>query len=305
MTQIDEVGLPLAILDILPNPVLVKGSDLRYIWVNQAFEDLFAIKKEDVIGQLDIDIFPDRQSAQCNGGDLRVLNNGEIDEARETVFKDQNTPRITVTRKSRLSSNGKFFLVGLMHDITDVIETNEALEESRKQLQEQSVKLAEMAYSDSLTGVMNRRRLFDLADQAFLAFNNQGCILVCDLDHFKKINDRWGHDVGDAALIHFVGIVQTYLREEDLITRIGGEEFAFLLPGVNGKEGFATAERIRIKLEASPLTFKNKDISMTVSIGMAILEESDDFNLDGLLAKADKCLYEAKNTGRNKTVGHF
>ena len=149
--------LPVSILDILPNPVLVKGEDLRYVWVNAAFEDLFDVKRDELIGELDKDVFPDRQVAQCNGGDLRVLDSGEIDEAYETVFKDKTEPRVTITRKSRLDIGGQLFLVGVMHDVTDVTRTNEELEASKKLLEEQSELLKEMAYTDPLTGTMNRR----------------------------------------------------------------------------------------------------------------------------------------------------
>ncbi|WP_051333726.1 GGDEF domain-containing protein [Aliagarivorans marinus] len=295
-------SLSLAILDILPNPVLVKGSDLRYVWVNKAFEELFAVQREQVIGQLDVDIFPDRQAAQCNGGDLRVLSSGKVDEAYETVLKDGVTPCITITRKSRLSMGDMDFLVGVMHDITDVTETNRELEQAKQLLEAQSSKLEKMAYSDPLTGVLNRRRLEQLADAAFASHHHRGCVLLSDLDHFKRVNDQWGHDAGDAALIHFVEIVQSVFRDSDRIARIGGEEFACLLPGADKQQGWQVAERMREALESSPLDYKGEQIPMTVSSGMVVLAEGEAIQLAELLSRADKCLYQAKQTGRNKTV---
>lgn len=293
--------LPIALLDILPNPVLVKDEETRYVWVNRAFEDLFDVRRDDLIGQLDKDMFKDRQVAQCNGGDLRVLESGIVDEAYETVYKDNKFPRVTITRKSRLTVNGTRFLVGVMHDITDITEANRALEDSKAMLEEQSLKLAEMAYTDPLTGVLNRRRLAELAEMVFGTHRNHGGALVCDLDHFKRVNDAYGHDAGDAALLHFVGIAQAALREGDLIARTGGEEFACLLPGTNAEESFAIAERMRAALEISPFTFGENSIPLTVSIGVTQLNGGP-FELDSLLSRADKCLYRAKNEGRNRTI---
>lgn len=294
-------NLPFAILDILPNPVLVKDHELKYVWVNHAFEDLFNVTRADLIGDFDTNVFKDRQAVQCNGGDLRVLESGAVDEAYETVFRNGTEPRITITRKTRLTDGDEHFLVGIMHDVTDVTETNQKLEASKKLLEEQSVRLKEMAYTDPLTGVMNRRRLSEQAPIVFGTHRNQGGALVCDLDHFKKINDSYGHDAGDAALRHFVSIAQSALRDGDLLARTGGEEFAVLMPGTNRQKSQAIAERIRATLEENPLRYDGARIEMTVSIGVTQLD-SQNFDLDQLLTAADKCLYQAKNNGRNRVV---
>lgn len=301
MLSVIDGELSLRILDTLPNPVLVKDSNLRYIWVNKPFEKLFNIKVEDLIGKVDIDVFPNRQAAQCNGGDMRVLSSGLIDESTETIFKDGIHPRISLTRKSKLTLDNKDYLVGVMHDITDVTQANLLLQENKQQLEEQSSKLSVMAYSDPLTGVLNRRRLYELAEVIFGTHRNFGSILLCDLDYFKLINDKWGHETGDVALIHFVNIVKDTLRESDLISRIGGEEFVLLLPGTNLDESVLIAERIRTKLENSPLIYEENKIYMTVSIGIS-LQKDKKFNLEALINSADKALYKAKNTGRNTTV---
>ena len=127
--------LPIAVLDILPNPVLIKGSDLRYVWVNAAYEKLFGLTSDALRGKLDTEFFNDRQVAQCNGGDLRVLENGVIDEALETVLNENHQPREIIIRKSRLElSDGSVYLVGVMHDITEVVFANRALETKQGEL---------------------------------------------------------------------------------------------------------------------------------------------------------------------------
>jgi PAS domain S-box-containing protein len=146
-------ALPLRILDNLPNPVLIKDQSLKFVWINQAFETLFAVSRESLIGRLDREVFPDRQVAQCNGGDLRVLETGDVDQAVETVFDEHGCARETITRKSRLIlDNDDTFLVGVMHDITEVTRANEALEANRVRLEEQAIELARLATTDALTG---------------------------------------------------------------------------------------------------------------------------------------------------------
>ncbi|MGI9436240.1 MAG: sensor domain-containing diguanylate cyclase [Geminicoccaceae bacterium] len=295
--------LPIGILDILPNPVLVKDADLRYVWINRAFEDLFNVRREDLIGELDVDVFKERQVVQCNGGDRRVLETGAVDEAYETVFKASSEPRETITRKSRLTlADGGVFLLGVMHDITEVSLTNRQLEESKKRLEEQSNILSHMANTDHLTGCLNRRALFDIAPGRFARHRNVGGLFLLDIDFFKAVNDTYGHEAGDAALVHFTDVVRSAIREDDELARLGGEEFAVLLPGASVEQIQAVAERVRHEVEASPLTFKDQTIKLTVSIGAVKKLDDTPFNLDAWLPSADENLYRAKNEGRNRVV---
>lgn len=295
--------LPVAVLDILPNPVLVKDEQLRYVWANQAFEELFGVPRSELIGRLDKDVFRERQAAQCNGGDLRVLASGEIDEAYETVFKNNQEPREMITRKSRLVlDNDRVFLVGVMHDITDVTLNNRRLEEQKLLLKQQSTELQRLANEDVLTGCMNRRALFEEAQPQFARFNNSGALLLLDLDFFKAINDAHGHGGGDAALVHFVDIVRKSIRESDRLARIGGEEFAVLLPGATEEEASFIAHRICEVLRTSPLHFKGAELRLTVSIGAVTKSDASPMDLDEWLPTADRCLYEAKNSGRDRVV---
>lgn len=285
--------LPIGVLDILPNPVLVKDANLRYVWINRAFEELFSVKRESLIGRLDVDVFKERQAVQCNGGDRRVLETGHVDEAYETVYKSNSEPRETITRKSRLVlSDGRVFLIGVMHDITDVSVAN-------RKLEEQSEVLRRMANTDSLTGCLNRRALFDVASDCFVEHQNLGGLLLLDIDFFKSVNDSYGHEAGDAALIHFADIVRKAIRDSDELARVGGEEFAALLPGATVDEIQTIAERIRHAVESSPLAFEDQEIKLTVSIGVAQKLDNTPFDLDEWLPNADAGLYQAKHAGRN------
>ncbi len=294
--------LAIASLDILPNPVLIKAEDLSYVWINEAFETLFNVRREDVIGKFDTDVFQNRQAVQCNGGDMRVLESGVVDEAYETVYNGESDARETITRKSRLTlSDGSNYLIGVMHDVTDVVLANQQLEKNEVLLQEQAMKLRSMADTDILTNCMNRRALFDLASKELPHYKKGVSTLLLDIDFFKTINDTHGHAAGDAALKHFAAVVKQAIRSTDVLARYGGEEFAVLMLNAPLEEVQAVAERIRAAVEETPLRFYGEEIKMTVSIGGAMHNsETKEAQLDVLLNEADGYLYQAKEAGRNR-----
>lgn len=300
MSSID-FKIAIEILDTLPNPVLVKNQNLEYVWVNSAFESLFNVDRDQVVGNLDKQLFPDRQAAQCNGGDLRVLESGEIDEAIETVFDPSGLPRETITRKSRLEiSTGDTYLVGVMHDITDVTRANEALKSSELKLQDQAQKLAVLATTDLLTGCANRRALYERAPEILENQFTSTAVLLMDLDRFKLINDELGHEAGDLTLKHFVNEVQQKLSPEDKMYRIGGEEFVILLPDVSLSEATEKANSIRLHIANTPVQYNDSFINITVSTGLVLKAKKQSDNIENLLQQADACLYLAKDLGRNR-----
>lgn len=154
------------------------------------------------------------------------------------------------------------------------------------------------AESDPLTGLINRRGM-----NAALAILDQGeqqyCALALDIDHFKRVNDTWGHDIGDVALQHIAAIIQSCSRAGDLACRAGGEEFCLLLPDTSLQVATEIAERIRTTIAASPL---DKVGAMTISIGVASRTSAEQTSA-AILKCADERLYTAKNTGRNRVVG--
>ena len=163
--------------------------------------------------------------------------------------------------------------------------------------------LRRMAERDHLTGCFNRRRL-DEAMNAELARSARSghplSLAMLDLDHFKAVNDRYGHGVGDAMLAHVTEIIRNQLREPDLLARVGGEEFALLLPDTGEREAVALLERVRRKVEETPLPHADGPIPMTVSTGVA--EARPDIEPGRWMHEADAALYMAKRCGRNRTV---
>lgn len=171
-----------------------------------------------------------------------------------------------------------------------------------KQMEEE---LWEQATTDVLTGFSNRRhflvRLQDEFDRMQRNDELQSSVLMLDLDHFKRINDRFGHAVGDAVLKHFAKIIQTQQRKVDVVGRLGGEEFAIILPDTDLSAARPFAERLRKAVCNTPLAHHATLINVTVSIGMARLSQNSK-SAESVLNDADAALYAAKDAGRNQVV---
>jgi diguanylate cyclase (GGDEF)-like protein len=123
-------------------------------------------------------------------------------------------------------------------------------------------------------------------------------LLGLDLDHFKRVNDTWGHAAGDAVLCHLVNLVQGLIRSTDLLGRTGGEEFSVLLPDTAPEAVLAMAERLRQAVARSPVDFEGQRINISLSIGASLIVAAD-ADPDAVLARADEALYAAKEGGRN------
>jgi diguanylate cyclase (GGDEF)-like protein len=160
-----------------------------------------------------------------------------------------------------------------------------------------------LATTDPLTGVFNRRTFIELAEQELARSRRAGTplsIMMLDLDHFKRVNDTFGHLTGDEVLVAFTRLIRDCVRRGDLVVRYGGEEFCVLLPATNLPAATALAERIRARCAAEPLT--DKAFRVTVSIGLTAYSGGKEATLADLLARADEALYRAKGEGRNQVV---
>jgi diguanylate cyclase (GGDEF)-like protein len=169
----------------------------------------------------------------------------------------------------------------------------------RRQLE---IKLRRMATTDGLTGALNRAEFLASA-QNWLELSNQVTVLMIDVDHFKQINDSYGHAGGDCALQRLVVILRAGLRDVDLLGRLGGEEFAVVLLNTPLDAAGRVAERLRAMVAETLVSFGEGQISMTVSIGMATQSEADQ-SIEQIIARADDALYQAKRSGRNRLVVH-
>ena len=158
---------------------------------------------------------------------------------------------------------------------------------------------------DDLTQIFNKKYFIKRATEVFNSAKKNStynfAILMADVDYFKKVNDTYGHLVGDDVLCKLAKICSLNVRENDLVARYGGEEFIILLSDVNLKKGLSIAERIREKVEQASFIHDNEAVKCTISIGISFIDDKI-LNIDELLRKADQALYDAKNNGRNCVV---
>jgi diguanylate cyclase (GGDEF)-like protein len=165
-------------------------------------------------------------------------------------------------------------------------------------------RLLELAGTDKLTGLGNRMKLaetFTLYAEYAKRHESPLAVILFDLDFFKKINDQYGHHIGDACLRYISNFIQERVRKTDLLSRFGGEEFALLIAGSNELDCFQQVDSIRQELAETPFTQDDITLTITASAGMAIYGK-DGESLEALLLKADKRLYLAKDNGRNCVV---
>jgi diguanylate cyclase (GGDEF)-like protein len=171
----------------------------------------------------------------------------------------------------------------------------------RQNLKEVNNKLQDLACHDPLTGTLNARAFYEEAELvARLALRTKATfsMLFMDIDHFKLINDRYGHEVGDIVLQEFVGCLMANIRETDLLGRIGGEEFLLLLPGTKLDGAKLLAEKLRQKVEELMPVIGETQIPFTISIGIAVSRAGQD-TITSIKQEADQAMYQAKSQGRN------
>lgn len=177
-------------------------------------------------------------------------------------------------------------------------------------LKQRNKEIALLSITDPLTKVFNRGYLNDNLPKAFkraVRYQQNLSIIICDLDHFKNVNDNYGHQVGDLVLKAFVKALDGSLRKDlDWMARYGGEEFLIALPETDLNGGTAAAERFRQRIEELVIHADGKDIQITASFGVAAIDQNGDksyLTTDDLIKAADRCLYQAKDRGRNKCIG--
>jgi diguanylate cyclase (GGDEF)-like protein/PAS domain S-box-containing protein len=191
----------------------------------------------------------------------------------------------------------------------EVRRTKDALEAANRELQIALEREKELSHTDSLTGIHNRRYLFELAEREVNIATRHSLplsVIMFDVDFFKKINDTFGHDIGDAVLQRVIETSRLELRSSDVIGRYGGEEFVVILPMTTAAQALPVAERIRVRVEVLRVPTHTQDAAVTLSIGIAELPALPDktASVDHLVRWADEAMYAAKQAGRNRIALH-
>ncbi len=188
-----------------------------------------------------------------------------------------------------------------------LLEKNRELDEINRELEKSKSELERLSRTDGLTGLINRRHFDERLELEFsraVRYRSPLSCLMMDIDHFKKVNDTWGHQFGDVVIRETSGVARRTLRDVDVLARYGGEEIIALLPETPLEEAWRVAERVRQGVEAMRLVCRTVEpaqtVKFTVSIGVATYPGHDIESGQGLLQLADECLYAAKQNGRNQ-----
>lgn len=266
--------------------VLTRLRDQHVVLANERCAALFGVPLEEVVGQRTRDYYavPEERDQMIE----RLIAQGQLDSFLVKLkkrggqeFWAEMSARIVELDGQRCS------LVGL-HDVT-----------AQKRLEEQ---LRALATRDSLTGAANRRHFVELAErerQRSLRSGSPLALCLLDADHFKDVNDRYGHVAGDHVLAALATSAQSQLRVADVLGRLGGEEFAILLPDTPLEGAEVLAERVREAVAAHRVPSGDaEEIAVTISVGVAELRDAESF--ESLLKRADRALYAAKDRGRNR-----
>jgi diguanylate cyclase (GGDEF)-like protein len=192
----------------------------------------------------------------------------------------------------------------LVSFIADIVWTIVEQKRAEERIHELNSRLEQMAMTDELTGLQNRRSFFRRGGHETKRahrYRTPLSLLMLDLDDFKQVNDTYGHDFGDLALQRVARTLEGNIREVDILARLGGEEFAILLPNTGPEAAAELGERLRSAVESETCSSRGRSLNVTVSVGVASYDH-DLLDLDGMLRIADRAMYQAKNQGRNRVV---
>jgi len=279
-----------AIVENVGDLVAVLDTDGRRIYNSPSYRPLF--REQDIRpGSTSfLEIHPDDRKRIKEVFRKTVLTGvGERAEFR-FVLKDGNIRHMESDGRAIRGADGKVSkVVVVSRDITE--------------LKHLEAELREMAATDILTGLPNRRHFLAQLEQELARLHRVeghcASVLMLDTDRFKLVNDTFGHAAGDHVLRHLAALMQTRLRKVDTVGRIGGEEFAVIMPGAALPAASVFAERLRMNIAGTPVAQKDKVIPLTVSIGVTGMNASDARG-DDALGRADRALYRAKERGRNR-----
>lgn len=281
-------------LEAMDSAVCITDRTSRIVWVNQAFRQLSGYSQEELIGATP-----------------RLLKSGKhgssFYRALWQTILDGRVWRGEVVERNK---NGTFYAVDQvitpLHDEQGQLTHFIAVQNDITQRKEEGDRERFLAYHDALTGLPNRTMFFAVLEQAICHARDQHqsfALLYLDLDKFKPINDRFGHDLGDVLLIAVARRLKAAVRTEDLVVRLGGDEFAIIVTNIPHAKMVSTMARKLIRSVARPFHLEGREVSASASIGIAIFPFDAD-NAEQLLRNADMAMYRAKVLGPGRQRFH-
>ncbi|MCO5160352.1 MAG: diguanylate cyclase [Mesorhizobium sp.] len=290
-----ELATLYAALDNIENGVILLDRELRAQYANPALHAMFNSPAEFVHGKpLFAEMLEHARRTRAYAVSPDELRKYVSERLAWVVAGDQppvdqrlSSGRVIRCQCAVLPAGGRMLTYS---DITDIVHHAEELER--------------LATTDGMTGIYNRRHFMTLADIEWgrsRRYRRPLSFLMIDIDFFKSINDRFGHETGDQMIVHLTKVATACKRDSDVLARIGGEEFGLLLPETDLAQSLLVAERLRREVAENPLVAETDRISTTISIGAASRDDAMT-GISDLMKVADRALYEAKNGGRNRVV---
>jgi diguanylate cyclase (GGDEF)-like protein len=287
-----ELEMLYGALDSLKTGVLLLDGDLNAVYSNPALRDIFKHLSPEQIRK---ERPTYRSMLEAAVTDARVRLDDYVERRLAWVRSGDPTPmdipmsdgEVLRSQLATLPGGGRMLIFS---DVTDIVRTAEEMKR--------------LATIDGMTGIYNRRHFLLLADHEWKRaqrYHRPVSFLMIDIDHFKQINDSFGHEAGDRMIVHLANLARDCKRDSDVLARIGGEEFALLLPETTLDQAMVLAERLRQHVLSNPLSVTSPAICASVSVGVAA-QDAAMRDLSDLMKAADQALYCAKRAGRNRVI---
>ena len=278
------------ILDHVDAHIYMRDAEHRFHYVNRTSAALFGKMPDDIIGKCDSELMDAETAERIQSLDREVFRTGEAQCAQDTFVSEDGRTRYFWTVKVPFDQGTNLtpMLIGISTDITELHEAHE--------------KMRVLSLTDPLTLLRNRRDFDEQMGRELSRARRSHrptALLLIDLDHFKSVNDRFGHLVGDQVLVKVAELIHSMIRREDIAGRLGGEEFGVLMPGVDRASAMSAAERLRIAAaETQHVSLEGEPLRVTMSIGVAVCHAGSMTSRE-FFSQADRALYQAKDAGRN------
>ena len=307
LADVDILGI---ILQHAHDKIYFKDRKSRFLLVSRNHAWWFRVKDpEELIGTDDSHYFEKEHAAQAKKDEAKIIRTGRplLEIVEKETWTDGRLSWVSSSKYPLRDRSGRIIGTwGLSRDITDLVKAEEKLVKVNLQLSEANAKLSRLSRLDPLSELFNHRHFYDIVRNAYklrsrMADSRAGfSIVMFDIDHFKNVNDRYGHLAGDQVIRHVGQLAVSAVRTSDTAFRLGGDEFVLFLPGTGLAAARKVAEKIRLLLRRVPCHYRKRGIRVTMSAGVAWSDEVRGVN--GLIRRADDRMYKSKRDGRDRVT---